>query len=76
MLTLDSDPVLNPVNIGAELLNFMSKSDYSGFELEILYRFSEKKFGLSYDVFAYTLDWLFLIAAIDMDDRGLIIYAP
>lgn len=75
MLTLDSDPVLNPVNIGAELLNFMSKSEYVEFDVEALYRFTEKKFSLSYDVFAYTLDWLFVIGAVDMDSRGLIRYA-
>jgi hypothetical protein len=76
MLTLDSDPVLNPVSLGAELLNFMAKSDYSEFETESLYVMTEERFRLSYDVFAYTLDWLFLVGAIDMDGQGFIRYAP
>lgn len=76
MLTLDSDPVLNPVNIGAELLSYMARKEYSVFDIEDLYQMAVDKFSVSYDVFAYTLDWLYLVGAIEMMGGGGISYAP
>ncbi|WP_353055220.1 ABC-three component system middle component 6 [Pseudomonas aeruginosa] len=76
MLTLDSDPVLNPVNIGAELISFMLSKESNRFQLDDLYRFVQGRFSVSYDVFAYTMDWLYLIDAVDMDERGVVQYAP
>lgn len=75
MITIDSDPILNPVNIGAYILNIMSKEDGDDITLEVLYHHISKELDVSYDVFTYALDWLYAIEAIDMDDNGIISYA-
>lgn len=78
MITIDSDPKLNPVNIGAFILNRMAVSDYTEIEIEIdiLYEDVKDKFNASYDIFAYTLDWLFIAGAICLSENGKITHAP
>lgn len=75
MITIDSDPVFNPVNIGAHILNFMSRDESNHTTLHKLYRYISKELDVSYEVFTYALDWLYAIEAIDMDDNGVINYA-
>ncbi|MEZ8234782.1 ABC-three component system middle component 6 [Vibrio splendidus] len=75
MITLDSDPTLNPVNIGAMILTSISESDYTEVKIQDLYYLVKKEFGASYDVFAYTLDWLYIIGAINLSEDGLIEHA-
>lgn len=76
MITIDSDPKLNPINIGASILNKMAHSEYVEIEIETLYEGVKKEFNISYDIFAYTLDWLFISGAIRLSDGGKIAYAP
>lgn len=75
MITIDSDPKLNPINIGAFILNRMAKSDYMEVEIEEMYGQVKEKFQASYDVFVYTLDWLYVAGAIELSKDGSITYA-
>jgi len=75
MITIDSDPKLNPINIGAFILGRMAKNDYMEIEIEELYGHVKEKFQASYDVFVYTLDWLYVAGAIDLSKNGKITYA-
>ena len=75
MITIDSDPKINPINIGATILNKMATSDFTQIDIEELYEVINHEFGSSYEVFAYALDWLFVIGAINLNENGLIEYA-
>jgi hypothetical protein len=75
MITIDSDPTLNPVYIGASILNDLSSFDYSEVGIEKLYESVKVEFGASYDVFVYTLDWLYIAGAIQLNEKGNIEYA-
>jgi len=75
MITIDSDPKLNPINIGASILNKLAVSDYTEIEISMLYQNIKNEFNASYDVFVYSLDWLFIIGAIQLSEKGNITYA-
>jgi len=75
MITIDSDPTLNPIYIGASILNNLSSLEYSEVEIEKLYEGVKVEFGASYDVFVYTLDWLYVVGAIRLNEKGSIEYA-
>ena len=74
MITIDSDPKLNPINIGAFILNRMAESDHTEIEVENLYEDVKREFNASYDIFVYTLDWLFVAGAIRLSENGNITY--
>lgn len=74
MITIDSDPKLNPIYIGAFILNIMADSTYTEIEIENLYESVRKEFNASYDIFVYTLDWLFIAGAIRLSENGNIMY--
>ena len=74
MITIDSDPKLNPINIGAFILNRMAEHDYTEIEIENLFEDVRAEFYASYDVFVYTLDWLFIAGAIRLSEKGNITY--
>lgn len=74
MITIDSDPKLNPINIGAFILNVMATYDYTEIEIESLFEAVRIEFNASYDVFVYTLDWLFIVGAIRLSEKGNITY--
>jgi hypothetical protein len=74
MITIDSDPKLNPINIGAFILNVMATYDYTEIEIESLFEEVRSEFNASYDVFVYTLDWLFIAGAICLSEKGNITY--
>jgi len=75
MITIDSDPRLNPINIGASILNKILTCEYSEVGIEQLYEGVKKEYGASYDVFVYTLDWLYIAGAIQLNKKGHIEYA-
>ena len=75
MITIDSDPTLNPIYIGASILNNLASFEYSEVEIEKLYESVKVEFGASYDVFVYTLDWLYIAGAIQLNEKGNIEYA-
>ncbi|WP_114766428.1 ABC-three component system middle component 6 [Vibrio rhodolitus] len=75
MLTIDSDPIINPVNIGAHILNLISKDNNIALNIEDIYHHIAKELDISYEVFTFALDWLYAIEAIDMNDDGIITYA-
>jgi hypothetical protein len=75
MITIDSDPMLNPIYIGASILNELSTIDFTEIEIENLYLSIKDKFDMSYDVFAFALDWLYIVGAVDLNENGLLIYA-
>ncbi|MDY7539160.1 hypothetical protein RGU72_12945 [Undibacterium sp. 5I1] len=74
MITIDSDPKLNPINIGAAILNCMASSNYTAIDIEWLYENIKTEFNASYEVFVYTLDWLFIAGAINLNEEGKIEY--
>ncbi len=74
MITIDSDPKLNPVNIGAFILIKMTEHDYYEIDIESLFEHVKNEFSASYDVFIYTLDWLFVAGAINLSENGKIMY--
>lgn len=74
MITIDSDPKLNPINIGAFILNVMATYDYTEIEIESVFEEVRSEFNASYDVFVYTLDWLFIAGAIRLSEKGNIAY--
>ena len=76
MITIDSDPKLNPVNIGAFILNRIASNDFKEIELKVLYESVRKEFNASYDIFVYTLDWLFIAGAISLSENGSITHVP
>lgn len=76
MITIDSDPKLNPVNIGAFILNRMAASDYTEIEIDVLYENVKNEFNASYDIFVYTLDWLYIAGAICLSENGKIAHVP
>ena len=75
MITIDSDPILNPVYIGAAILSELASSDFTEVKIENLYEAIKSKFDVSYEVFAFTLDWLYVIGAINLNLNGCIEYA-
>ncbi|MFC3914630.1 ABC-three component system middle component 6 [Pseudaeromonas sharmana] len=75
MLTIDSDPTINPVNIGAFIILIMNDMTHIDISISSLYEITKNEFNLSYDVFVYTLDWLYVIGVIELNDRGNIQYA-
>ncbi|WP_325891115.1 ABC-three component system middle component 6 [Grimontia sp. NTOU-MAR1] len=75
MLTIDSDPIINPINIGAHILNLMSKNNDKPLNVEEIYDHISKELDISYEVFTFSLDWLYAIEAINLDDDGIIKYA-
>ena len=75
MLTIDSDPTINPVNMGAFIILTMNDMTHIDISISSLYEITKNKFNLSYDVFVYTLDWLYVIGVIELNDRGNIQYA-
>jgi hypothetical protein len=75
MLTIDSDPTINPVNMGAFIILTMNDMPHIDISISSLYEITKNKFNLSYDVFVYTLDWLYVIGVIELNDRGNIQYA-
>lgn len=72
MITIDSDPILNPVYIGATILNQLALNTFTDIGIENLYENIRLKFDISYEVFAYALDWLYIIGAINLNSNGCI----
>ncbi|WP_432704847.1 ABC-three component system middle component 6 [Cobetia amphilecti] len=74
MITIDSDPVINPVNIGGHILYLLSQSNKAQRPIDELYKALFAKFEISYNVYVHSLDWLFVIGAIDITQDGVEIY--
>lgn len=75
MITIDSDPKANPVYIGSVVLRLFQRNDSMVIEISRLYDLVNAVFELSFDLFLYSLDWLFIIGAIELDGNGGVVYA-
>ncbi|TMO59427.1 ABC-three component system middle component 6 [Pseudoalteromonas aurantia] len=75
MITIDSDPMLNPIYIGASILNELSSIDFTEIGIEELYSAIKDKLDMSYEVFTFSLDWLYIIGALDINENGFLVYA-
>ncbi|MEY8201269.1 MAG: hypothetical protein RPS47_18685 [Colwellia sp.] len=75
MITIDSDPMLNPIYIGATILNELTSIDFTEMGIEELYAAIKDKLDMSYEVFTFSLDWLYIIGALDLNENGLLVYA-
>lgn len=74
MITIDTDPKANPVYIGSVVLRIFQSNDSMVIEISRLYDLVNSIFELSFDLFLYSLDWLFIIGAIELDGNGEIVY--
>lgn len=74
MITIDTDPKANPVYIGSVVLRIFQSNDSMVIEISRLYDLVNSIFELSFDLFLYSLDWLFIIGAIELDRNGGIVY--
>lgn len=75
MITIDSDPKANPVYIGSVVLRLFQSNDSMVIEISRLYDLVNAVFELSFELFLYSLDWLFIIGAIELDGNGGVVYA-
>ncbi|EBA9359725.1 hypothetical protein BIB77_000875 [Salmonella enterica subsp. enterica serovar Colorado] len=75
MITIDTDPKANPVYIGSVVLRIFQSNDSMIIEISRLYDLVNSVFELSFDLFLYSLDWLFIIGTIELDGNGGIVYA-
>ena len=75
MITIDSDPMLNPIYIGASILNELSSIDFTEIGIVELYAAIKDKLDMSYEVFTFSLDWLYIIGALDLNENGFLVYA-
>lgn len=75
MITIDTNPKLNPIFIGGIIINFFNESDFRRADLTLIYNYVEGEIELSFELFLFSLDWLYIIGVIDLDSDGGIIYA-
>jgi hypothetical protein len=75
MITIDSDPMLNPIYIGASILNELALIDFTEIGIEELYISIKDKLDMSYEVFTFSLDWLYIVGALDLNENGFLVYA-
>ncbi|MBB1489073.1 ABC-three component system middle component 6 [Oceanospirillum sediminis] len=75
MITIDSDPKANLISIGAFIILQMKQGDQLFFDIEELFYSANKKFKISYEVFVYSLDWLFLAGVVVLNEEGFLEYA-
>lgn len=75
MITIDTDPKANPVYIGSVVLRIFQSNDSMVIEISQLYDLVNSAFELSFDLFLYSLDWLFIIGAIELSGNGGVVYA-
>lgn len=75
MITIDTDPKANPVYIGALVLKVFRNNDSRIINISRLYDLVNDSFELSFDLFLFSLDWLFVIGTVELDGNGGIIYA-
>lgn len=75
MITIDSDPIINPFYLGAAIISELASSDFTEMEIDELYNLAKGKFDISYEIFACALDWLYIIGVIDLNSDGCIEYA-
>ncbi|WP_182074550.1 MULTISPECIES: ABC-three component system middle component 6 [unclassified Serratia (in: enterobacteria)] len=75
MITIDTDPKANPVYIGARIIKIFQSNDSRTMDISRLYDLVNEIFELSFDLFLYSLDWLFAIGVIELDENGGITYA-
>lgn len=53
----------------------MKSFEYTEIGIDVLYDYVRGEFSISYDIFVYTLDWLFVVGAICLSNNGNIMYA-
>jgi len=74
MITIDTDPIANPIYLGGIILKFFLSSDSRKAAISDLYNYVNSVVEISFDIYLITLDWLYVIGLIEMDDGGEIIY--
>lgn len=75
MITIDTDPKANPIYIGGLILRIFRANDSRVIDITNLYDMVNDFLELSFDLFLYSLDWLFIIGTVQLDGNGGIIYA-
>lgn len=74
MITIDTDPIANPIYLGGVILKFFQNSDSRKFSISDLYNYLNSVIEISFDIYLITLDWLYVIGLIEMGEGGEIIY--
>ncbi|QIK15089.1 hypothetical protein G7090_17670 [Leclercia sp. 29361] len=75
MITIDTDPKANPIYIGGLILRVFRDNDSRIIDITNLFEMVNDTLELSFDLFLYSLDWLFIIGTVQLDGNGDIIYA-
>ncbi|EMY7636972.1 hypothetical protein ABCT75_000982 [Citrobacter freundii] len=75
MITIDTDPKANPIYIGGLILRAFRDNDSRIIDITNLFDMVNDTLELSFDLFLYSLDWLFIIGTVQLDGNGGIIYA-
>ncbi|HDR2792792.1 MULTISPECIES: ABC-three component system middle component 6 [Enterobacter] len=75
MITIDTDPKANPIYIGGLILRVFRDNDSRIIDITSLFEMVNDTLELSFDLFLYSLDWLFIIGTVQLDGNGDIIYA-
>ncbi|MFH5068570.1 ABC-three component system middle component 6 [Enterobacter cloacae complex sp. 2024EL-00215] len=75
MITIDTDPKANPIYIGGLILRIFLANDSRVIDITHLYDMVNELLELSFDLFLYSLDWLFVIGSVHLDGNGGVIYA-
>ncbi|MBD2794474.1 hypothetical protein ID852_15785 [Xenorhabdus sp. 42] len=76
MITIDTDPKANLIYLGGYIIKLFQNSNSRRIEITILYDYVNDFIELSFELFLYSLDWLFIIDVIELDENGDVIYAP
>lgn len=74
MITIDTDPIANPIYLGGIILKFFQSSDSRKIAISNLYNYVNSVVEISFDLYIITLDWLYVVGLIEMDEEGEIIY--
>ncbi|WP_404680882.1 ABC-three component system middle component 6 [Raoultella terrigena] len=75
MITIDTDPKANPIYIGGLILRIFRDNDSRIIDITNLFDMVNNTLELSFDLFLYSLDWLFIIGTVQLDGNGGVIYA-
>lgn len=66
----DTNPLRDVYYLGAKLVQVISKGEEDSFEFFDLYESLAEKERISINLYALTLDWLFIIGVVERTDEG------
>lgn len=72
MITNYDDPDISLYSLGAYLIAFLKESSLGVHDSTVLYSNFKKSLGkeLSFSVYLYVLDWLYLLGMVEVNNEG------